>query len=637
MKIFLTKVFVFISIFSCFSQQEFSINQLNDSIQIAIRNRKPAEAKKLIDLLSSKDLSSFEDRFLYNKNKFFYHFIKQEFDSCVIEISKINEYRSKLKDETLSNHFINIAFLKKSINQIDSSAIYYVKAINFYEKDSTKYFDEKTVIYSGLYSLYRQIGNKEKEFDYLKLYVSEAKKGNLKNRIAYGLNSLAVFYDENKMPEKALTNFKESLLYMESLNGINSVYQNIGSIYLNHYNNIDSAYYYNNKAINKYTSKRTLAHIHYDLSVIAKRKKDFKLENQELLIALKNIKLDNSPEFELDIYRALQENYKKLNKFKSSLLFFEKYDSLNDLIKNQSLIEKVEDIEIKYQTEKKEKQILQLEKDNLETESKRIQNRNLLIGSLLFILFTGTIATLTLKNSKRKQKLAEQEVELETQKNLTLLKEQEITTINAMVDGQEKERKRIAEDLHDNLGSVLATLKLHFDNLKMNREKKKINQNELFDKTETLIDEAYLKVRSIAHAKNAGVIANQGLLTAVKMMAEKIASADKINIEVLDFGLNKRLENSLEIIIFRIVQELITNILKHANAKNATISFSLFDKNLNIIVEDNGEGFDVDKVDFKNGMGISSIKTRVEHLKGTLEIDSTISKGTSIIINIPID
>lgn len=90
-----------------------------------------------------------------------------------------------------------------------------------------------------------------------------------------------------------------------------------------------------------------------------------------------------------------------------------------------------------------------------------------------------------------------------------------------MVDGQEKERKQIAEDLHDNLGSVLATLKLHFENLKMNREKKTINQEILFNKTENLIDEAYLKVRSIAHAKNAGVIANQGLLVAVQIMAEK--------------------------------------------------------------------------------------------------------------------
>jgi signal transduction histidine kinase len=307
------------------------------------------------------------------------------------------------------------------------------------------------------------------------------------------------------------------------------------------------------------------------------------------------------------------------------------------VIKNQSLIEKVEDIETKYQTEKKEKENLKLKAKNIEAEAEQQKSKIFLMVSLLFILLGGTIGLLSLKNSKRKRKLAEQDKELETQKNLTLLKEQELTTINAMVDGQEKERKRIAEDLHDNLGSVLATLKLHFENLKMNREKKKINQETLFDKTENLIDEAYLKVRRIAHAKNAGVIANQGLLVAVQMMAEKISSADKIKIEVIDFGLDKRLENSLEITIFRIIQELLTNVMKHAAAKNATINISLYDKNLNIIIEDNGKGFDFKKVNLKDGMGISSIKTRIEHLDGTFNVDSTIGKGSSIIIDIPVD
>ena len=144
-------------------------------------------------------------------------------------------------------------------------------------------------------------------------------------------------------------------------------------------------------------------------------------------------------------------------------------------------------------------------------------------------------------------------------------------------------------------------------------------------------------MRSIAHAKNAGVIANQGLLIAIQMMAEKISSADRIKIEVIDFGLDKRLENSLEISVFRITQELITNIIKHADANNATINISLYDKNLNIIIEDDGKGFDILKINLKNGMGLNSIKTRIEHLDGSFKVDSTIGKGSSIILDIPIN
>lgn len=324
------------------------------------------------------------------------------------------------------------------------------------------------------------------------------------------------------------------------------------------------------------------------------------------------------------------------NKTLNSIKFQNEYLKLKIEIDHDKSLAKISDFETKYQTEKKEKENLQLKQDNFEIETKRKQNQNYLIGAILFIFLGGTIATLSLQNSKRKRKLAEQQKEIETQKNLTLLKEQELTTINAMVEGQEKERKRVAEDLHDNLGSVLATLKLHFENLQINNKKKKINQEELFNKTENLIDEAYLKVRSIAHAKNAGVIANQGLLNAIQLMAEKISSADKIQIEVIHYGLDKALENSLEITIFRIVQELVTNIIKHANAKNATINISSFDNHLNIIVEDDGDGFDVKKINLKNGMGISSIKTRVEHLNGTFKVDATIGKGSSIILDIPI-
>ncbi len=276
------------------------------------------------------------------------------------------------------------------------------------------------------------------------------------------------------------------------------------------------------------------------------------------------------------------------------------------------------------------------EEDNVRLKKKENEQQIIIFVISTFILLISTISYLQLKNSRKKRILALQEKELETQKNLTLLKEQEITSINAMVEGQEKERKRVAEDLHDNLGSVLATLKLHFENLKINREKKKIDQETLFDKTEGLIDEAYLKVRSIAHAKNAGVIANQGLLVAIQMMAEKISSANAVQIEVVHFGLEKRLDNSLEISLFRIIQELVANIIKHADAKQATINVSQYEGNLNIILEDNGKGMNVSQVDSQKGMGIHSIKTRIEHLQGSFTIDSTPTKGTTVIMNIPI-
>jgi len=620
-----------------YSQQQKRIQELNQSIELLIKKRDTKSILSKLKKLSINKYTIDNKYLLIDKNFFYYYFISKKYDSCFYYLNKSDNYVKQLSSENRNDLYINKAYYYRTLNQLDSATHYLIKSLLFFEKDYKINSNKRLIIYSGLSSIYRLTSNNEKQLFYLKKHLNEAILSLDSTKTGTAYNNLGVFYDNQNKPNLSIKNFKKALSFINREDIKNTFLQNIGSIYLHHKNDLDSSLYYNKKALNKNTSKRTLAHIHRDLALIEKRKGNFLNENKELQTALKNIQLDPFLEFELELYKGLSENNKNLRNYKKSLFFLEKYDSLNKILKNQYLIEKVEDIETKYQTEKKEKENLKLKAQHIENEAKRLKNRNFLIGSLLFILFGGTIGLLSLKNSKRKRKLAEQNKELETQKNLTLIKEQELTTINAMVDGQEKERKRIAEDLHDNLGSVLATLKIHFENLKMNREKKKINQETLFDKTENLIDEAYLKVRRIAHAKNAGVIANQGLLVSIQMMAEKISSADKIKIEVVDFGLDKRLENSLEITVFRIIQELLTNIMKHAEAKNATINISLYDNNLNIIIEDNGKGFDINKVNLKDGMGISSIKTRVLHLKGTFEVDSTINKGSSVIIDIPID
>ena len=200
-----------------------------------------------------------------------------------------------------------------------------------------------------------------------------------------------------------------------------------------------------------------------------------------------------------------------------------------------------------------------------------------------------------------------------------------------MIEGQEKERQRIANDLHDDLGGLMATVKLHFNALK---DKK---SPELFDKTNTLIDEAYNKVRSVAHAKNSGVIAKHGLLKSVKEMANKISISNQLEIEVIEYGLETRLENSLELTLFRIIQELISNAVKHAQASEISIHITNHGDMINLMVEDNGKGFNASQITKTNkGMGINSIDKRVEHLDGKMTIESEKNKGTTIIIDIPL-
>ncbi|MFC7358399.1 sensor histidine kinase [Jejudonia soesokkakensis] len=285
-------------------------------------------------------------------------------------------------------------------------------------------------------------------------------------------------------------------------------------------------------------------------------------------------------------------------------------------------------LNIKYETAEKEKQIL------IEQAAKK-QNRNIAFGLGGSLAALSIIAFLVYKNAKRKQYIAEQQRELEISKTEKILKEQELTTIDAMLEGQEKERQRLAGDLHDSVGATLAAARLQFTHLSDNRDKA-ATLEELYHKTGKLLDDAYHEVRAMAHIKNSGVLAKDGLLPAVEKLAKNASVNGKLQIEVTHFGLEERIENNLEITVFRILQELITNIIKHARASEVTISITQHDDMLNIIVEDNGIGFTPLAIQKKEGMGLSSIEKRIEHMEGTLEVDSTLGKGTNILIDIPI-
>ena len=331
---------------------------------------------------------------------------------------------------------------------------------------------------------------------------------------------------------------------------------------------------------------------------------------------------DNNVNTRVSLYGLMSEVYKETKQYKKALEYAEKqraYQKLND---DNVQVKAIRDTDVKYQTEER--------KSEIAWQKGVMKKGGVVIGLLLLVLI---FLVLGYKNIQKKKKIIEQEKQIETQKLSSALKEQELHEIDKILEGQEKERIKIANDLHDDLGSVLATLKLNFQNLKQHDTD---NSTELYSKTDQLLEEAYQKVRGIAHTKNAGVIANQGLLTAINNIAEKVSIPGKLNVEVVAFGLEDRLENTLEVTIFRMIQEILTNAVKYAEASEITIHLTQHDDSLNIIIEDNGKGFNPKKINKKDGMGLPNIEKKVEQVGGVFTIDSFESRGTSIIIDIPL-
>jgi len=212
-----------------------------------------------------------------------------------------------------------------------------------------------------------------------------------------------------------------------------------------------------------------------------------------------------------------------------------------------------------------------------------------------------------------------------------LLKQQELKATYAWMQGQEEERKRIAQDLHDSLGSTLSTVRMYSDLLLERNPAGDLH--ELASKISKLSADAATESRKIAHDLGAGVLTNFGLATAISELCEaleqrRLAVKSFINIPVT-------LPGELGINAYRIIQELVTNTLKHAQAKTIRLEVSVVNQEyLSIIFQDDGKGFDVSAV--QRGMGLNNLKARTDRFSGTLTIDSNPSIGTTIIIELPL-
>ncbi len=454
------------------------------------------------------------------------------------------------------------------------------------------------------------------------------------DRIHLSLYSLIFYSQTSKKPNAPYYNLVKQLnVYLKVVDPASRLmprilYEKAFSLELN--NQLDSAAYYYHKSFHTTSDHAFFHYIRFStkikLSHIAYQNKNYQRAFDLLKESKRYSDMSDTVRSNLFLNRYASLYYAGLGQFDSAY-----YDLKKSLDAEYKLDYRTNTLEINTLNV-----VLQTQQKELDNVRLRQKGTWLLIALSTVILLL-LLSYLAYKNIVGKKKIVEKEREIQTQKVDALLKEQELLGIDAMIEGQEKERQRIANDLHDNLGSLLATLKLHLQHLR-SKSNSSIDANlstpEL-DKTDEILEEAYQKVRHLAHARNVGVKAQEGLLPGVKNFAARVSDSHQLYIRVIDHGMDEQLENSLEITLFRIIQELITNIIKHAEASEATIHLTRHANSLNVLVEDNGIGFDTAHTRPVSGMGLYSIRKRIENLKGQLTVESLHQKGTTVIIDIP--
>ena len=324
--------------------------------------------------------------------------------------------------------------------------------------------------------------------------------------------------------------------------------------------------------------------------------------------------------------KCLYEAHTKLGDYKESLLNHELYTKLKDSVYSEKNIRKITQVGMQYEFDKKEAE------QKLVIAQKTRQKNQILAGLIALGVFATMLFIFFRKRLKYQRAISEKDKAIQQQRITELQQKNKLTALNSMIEGQEAERLRIAKDLHDSLGGLLSTVKAHFTSIQTEIEQlEKLN---LTDKTNELIDEACLEVRRISHNMMPHALTISGLKGALEDLGEYL-SEQGFNTNVEIRNLPEKIETTKEVMIYRLVQEIISNIRKHANAKSVLIQLIGHEDELNLMIEDDGVGFDYDVARKKGGLGLKSINSRVEFLDGTINWDSRLGEGTSITINIP--
>ncbi len=217
-----------------------------------------------------------------------------------------------------------------------------------------------------------------------------------------------------------------------------------------------------------------------------------------------------------------------------------------------------------------------------------------------------------------------------------LRKHNESKVLSAIIKTEENERQKFAKELHDGMGPLLSSIKMAISAL--SRSKTAENERKIVENTAMLIDESLVSLKEISNKLSPHILNNFGLLKAIKSFISKFSTDESPHIILNSNIENKRYDYNVEVVLYRVVCELVTNTIKHAEASN--ISIDIFEENthLNLVYFDNGIGFDDKTIDnLSKGMGYSNIKSRVKSLDGKIEIESEPDSGLCVTISLKVN
>jgi two-component system, NarL family, sensor kinase len=507
--------------------------------------------------------------------------------------------------------------LNKAIEQYLTAQPYIVAA-----KDTQQLAN----LYANIGSIFHEQKDYEKTLEY-NFKALDYKEHMAPNGLAVVYNNIALVYKHQERYEEALSYSFKSLELKESLQylrGIAGSYNTIGSIYLKT-NQLDSASAYYHRAIELYRSINDK----YGLGMALGGKGDVLFKQGKhgdakkmYLDALPLAEAEGLLTLQRDVNLALAEVYEADGDYNQALDARKKYEAAKDSVVNEETNDRIAELMTQFETVQKEQE---LKLKQIELERQQEINKFQTIGFGVVVLFLLLAGGLYFSRNRIKQK-----AELAD----AIAREQKIR-FKAVIDAQEQERKRVAQDLHDGLGQLLSTARLNVSALEDSLDPTDTESDKIWLNALSLIDESVQEVRNVSHNMMPSALIRLGLVAALREQVAKINRAGKITVKLEIAGMETRMDEAVEITLYRVVQEVLNNAIKHSNANEIVVSINRGHGKLELGIKDDGVGLDLQLIKRSTGIGWQNIYSRVELINGVIGMNSSPGAGTNVHVLVP--
>ncbi|MBL0316657.1 MAG: sensor histidine kinase [Flavobacteriales bacterium] len=553
----------------------------------------------------------------------------------------LTSYKRSLKHAALSNDRsritsanINIGNAYYNLHQLDSAVVYAQFA-----QDHAEALNDTTamiLVYSNLSSYFEEA----RQYENCLRYVHK----NIPVSSSYGqMSGLANAYIIGAIAYKALSRYDEMLSFLSKASATISMVEN-PYIQISLFQNLSGIFYdigeYQQAAV-YIDSAMNMAIGSEELGIIpALNMTEGKIlialnRQEEGVVFLKKAIEGATPNEDWQVmsesWLALSECYSGQKNYKDAYFAHTQYEAFKDSLIQDEIEYNMIEAQTRYQTEK---QALQLKNTEHENEINLLKaskaQRNFIIALSAGILLL-VIAVLLWYLQRRKVQLAQQKQLLQSEEIKKLEAEKQLAVVDSMLKGEEQERSRVAKDLHDGVGSLLSGVKLSLSSMKGNMFIQEADSR-VFERSIEQLDTAIGEMRRVAHNMMPESLVTSGLITTIQNLFTSFDGKNGLSIHFEHHSLEERLPKDYEIIMYRMIQELLHNVVRHAKATEFIVQLSRHDKHITMVAEDNGIGFDGATWIHSTGMGFNNLKNRVEYLKGKIHADSSLGNGSSFLI-----